>query len=268
DRPRRDRASRAHAGARDKRRPLGHPGVRLRGRARRARRGTRRTHAERFSADGKRAHHLRVRRRGHRRNGLDRRCRHRRVSRRSAGEPRRRLRPRARECGRVRADGRGAARPAGRAFRVARGSFVTRVLRLLPYAVAIAVALVLPRAMYPVLALDILLWGLFAMSVDLLLGYVGLLAFGHAAVWGLGAYAAAIAAKSMGVPFAIAALRCAAAAPAWPPVCSRAGAGALDTAGRAGRSAGGRPWSPSSGASARAGAAFPGRSARPRRAAR
>src|SRR5438094_10033856 len=60
--------------------------------------------------------------------------------------------------------------------------------------------------MYPVLALDILLWGLFAMSVDLLLGYVGLLSFGHAAFWGLGAYAAAIAAKSTGVPVAIAAL--------------------------------------------------------------
>ncbi len=83
---------------------------------------------------------------------------------------------------------------------------MTRVLSLVPYAMAIAVALALPLAMYPVLALDILLWGLFAMSVDLLLGYVGLLSFGHAAFWGLGAYAAAIAAKSMGVPFAVAAL--------------------------------------------------------------
>src|SRR6266851_3099293 len=60
--------------------------------------------------------------------------------------------------------------------------------------------------MYPVLALDILLWGLFAMSVDLLLSYVGLLSFGHAAFWGLGAYAAAIVAKSADVPFVIAAL--------------------------------------------------------------
>jgi branched-chain amino acid transport system permease protein len=60
--------------------------------------------------------------------------------------------------------------------------------------------------MYPVLALDILLWGLFAMSVDLLLGYVGLLSFGHAAFWGVGAYAAAIVAKSTGVPFVVAAL--------------------------------------------------------------
>ena len=81
-----------------------------------------------------------------------------------------------------------------------------RFLALLPYGVGIAVALALPRVMYPVLALDILLWGLFAMSVDLLLGYVGLLSFGHAAFWGLGAYAAAIVAKSAGTPFALAAL--------------------------------------------------------------
>src|SRR5438552_794483 len=64
----------------------------------------------------------------------------------------------------------------------------------------------LRRAMCPVLALGILLWGPFAMSVDLLLGYVGLLSSGPAAFWGLGAYAAAIAATSTGVPFAIAAL--------------------------------------------------------------
>src|SRR5207244_7345168 len=156
--------------------------------------------------DGKLSHHLRVRRRGHRRNGLDRRRGRRGVPRRSAGESRGRLQPRARERCRLRVDGCRAPRPACGALRFARGWFVTRLLGLLLYAAAIAVALVLPRAMYPVLALDILLWGLFAMSVDLLLGYVGLLSFGHAAFWGLGAYTAAIAAKSTGVPFAIAAL--------------------------------------------------------------
>src|SRR5207302_708010 len=152
------------------------------------------------------AHHLRLRRRGHRWNGLDRRRGRRRVPRRSAGQSRRHLQSGARERGRVRADGGRPACPAGRSLRLARGALVTRAVALLPYAIAIAVALALPRAMYPVLALDILLWGLFAMSVDLLLGYVGLLSFGHAAFWGLGAYAAAIAAKSTGVPFAIAAL--------------------------------------------------------------
>ena len=83
---------------------------------------------------------------------------------------------------------------------------IRRFVPYAPYALALVLMLVLPRLVYPVLALDILLWGLFAMSVDLLLGYVGLLSFGHAAFWGLGAYAAAIAAKSTGVPFAVAAL--------------------------------------------------------------
>jgi branched-chain amino acid transport system permease protein len=83
---------------------------------------------------------------------------------------------------------------------------VSRALALLPYAGGIALALALPRFLYPVLALDILLWGLFAVSVDLLLGFVGLLSFGHAAFWGLGGYAAAIAAKTLNVPFPIAAV--------------------------------------------------------------
>ncbi len=55
-----------------------------------------------------------------------------------------------------------------------------RTSRLAAYAVGLVLALVLPRLVYPVLALDILLWGLFAIAVDLLLGFVGLLSFGHA----------------------------------------------------------------------------------------
>jgi len=60
----------------------------------------------------------------------------------------------------------------------------------------VAALLVLPRLIYPVLALEILLWGLFAMSVDLLLGFAGLLSFGHAAFWGIGGYAAALLARA------------------------------------------------------------------------
>ena len=67
-------------------------------------------------------------------------------------------------------------------------------------------ALVLPRLIYPVLALEILLWGLFAMSVDLLLGFAGLLSFGHAAFWGIGGYAAALLARAFQLPFPVAAL--------------------------------------------------------------
>ncbi|GAC1696523.1 MAG: branched-chain amino acid ABC transporter permease [Candidatus Limnocylindrales bacterium] len=66
-------------------------------------------------------------------------------------------------------------------------------------------ALILPRLIYPVLALEILLWGLFAMSVDLLLGFAGLLSFGHAAFWGIGGYAAALLARAFQLPFPIAA---------------------------------------------------------------
>lgn len=45
---------------------------------------------------------------------------------------------------------------------------------------------------YPDLASLILIWGIFAMGFNLLLGYTGLLSFGHAAFWGAGAYAAGV----------------------------------------------------------------------------
>ncbi|WP_291423403.1 branched-chain amino acid ABC transporter permease [Deinococcus sp.] len=48
--------------------------------------------------------------------------------------------------------------------------------------------LILPRLIYPVLALDVLAWGLFAVAFDLLFGFAGLLSFGHAAFWGTSAY--------------------------------------------------------------------------------
>lgn len=71
---------------------------------------------------------------------------------------------------------------------------------------ALLLALVLPRLLYPVLALDIVLWGLFAISLDLLLGYGGLLSFGHAAFWGAAAYAAGYIAKQYGQSFPVAVL--------------------------------------------------------------
>jgi branched-chain amino acid transport system permease protein len=45
---------------------------------------------------------------------------------------------------------------------------------------------------YVLLAFDALLFGAIAMSLDLLMGYTGLVSFGHAAFYGLGAYATAI----------------------------------------------------------------------------
>ena len=46
----------------------------------------------------------------------------------------------------------------------------------------------LPFVVYPVVALDILCLGLFALAFDLVFGQVGLLSFGHAAFWGTSAY--------------------------------------------------------------------------------
>ncbi|SFR46986.1 branched-chain amino acid ABC transporter permease [Halogeometricum limi] len=50
---------------------------------------------------------------------------------------------------------------------------------------------------YQSLATLILIWGIFAVGFDLLLGYTGLLSFGHAAFWGGAAYAAGIVANTV-----------------------------------------------------------------------
>src|SRR5438477_8428418 len=42
-------------------------------------------------------------------------------------------------------------------------------------------------------ATEVLIWGLLAMSSDILIGYVGLISFGHSAFFGLGMYGAAAA---------------------------------------------------------------------------
>ncbi len=57
---------------------------------------------------------------------------------------------------------------------------------------ALAVGVVLPWFIYPVLATDIILWGLFAIGFDLLFAVGGLLSFGQAAYWGMAAYATGI----------------------------------------------------------------------------
>ncbi|HEV2439010.1 MAG TPA: branched-chain amino acid ABC transporter permease [bacterium] len=73
--------------------------------------------------------------------------------------------------------------------------------RPLGWAALAATALALPWLIYPVLATDIVTWGLFAAAFDILLGYTGLLSFGQAAYFGGGAYAAALLAQRAGVPF-------------------------------------------------------------------
>ena len=54
---------------------------------------------------------------------------------------------------------------------------------------------------YTFVATDIVILALFATSLNLLLGYTGLVSFGHAAYFGIGAYTCAILMKNLGAPF-------------------------------------------------------------------
>jgi branched-chain amino acid transport system permease protein len=67
--------------------------------------------------------------------------------------------------------------------------------------------LLLPFVVYPVLAMEMLCFALFASAFNLLLGYGGLLSFGHAAFFGVGAYVCGHAAKVWGLD-PLAALAC------------------------------------------------------------
>ena len=58
--------------------------------------------------------------------------------------------------------------------------------------VALAIGILLPWFIYPVVAVDIILWGLFALGFDLLFAVGGLLSFGQAAYWGISAYATGV----------------------------------------------------------------------------
>lgn len=73
-------------------------------------------------------------------------------------------------------------------------------------AVGLVATLALPWLVYPPVAMDIAAWALFAISVDLLLGYTGLLSFGHAAFWGSSAYVTGLIAIHWGLPFPVAIL--------------------------------------------------------------
>jgi branched-chain amino acid transport system permease protein len=57
---------------------------------------------------------------------------------------------------------------------------------------------------YTFLANDVVIWALFATSLNLLVGYTGLVSFGHAAYFGIGAYTTGLLMKKAAVPFLIA----------------------------------------------------------------
>lgn len=58
----------------------------------------------------------------------------------------------------------------------------------------------LPFLVYPMMGMKILVLALFALAYNLIFGYVGLLAFGHAAFYGSSAYVTAHAAAAWGLP--------------------------------------------------------------------
>ncbi|HET8996759.1 MAG TPA: branched-chain amino acid ABC transporter permease [Acetobacteraceae bacterium] len=70
----------------------------------------------------------------------------------------------------------------------------------------VALIVVCPYVLYPIFLMRVLCIALFACAFNLMIGYVGLLSFGHAAFFGMGAYISAWTMKFMGVDAVVAIL--------------------------------------------------------------
>jgi branched-chain amino acid transport system permease protein len=83
---------------------------------------------------------------------------------------------------------------------------MTALARWAPAVVLVAAFCVpaLGSRFYTFLANDVAIWALFATSLNLLVGYTGLVSFGHAAYFGIGAYATGLLMKKAGVSFLLA----------------------------------------------------------------
>lgn len=68
------------------------------------------------------------------------------------------------------------------------------------FAIMVVVLVVAPFVTYPLFLMQALCFALFACAFNLLIGYVGLLSFGHALYFGWASYISAYAAKSWGFP--------------------------------------------------------------------
>jgi branched-chain amino acid transport system permease protein len=69
------------------------------------------------------------------------------------------------------------------------------------YSLALIAALVAPFVLYPVFLMKVLCFALFACAFNLLIGFTGLLSFGHAAFFGGAGYIAGYALRNLGLPF-------------------------------------------------------------------
>src|ERR1700739_306977 len=102
--------------------------------------------------------------------------------------------------------------PAGRPFRTERvmasvaqaqpvkGSRETAWSQAVAAAIMVALLIAAPFVLYPVFLMKALCFALFACAFNLLIGYVGLVSFGHALYFGWAGYVAAHAAKVWGLP--------------------------------------------------------------------
>src|SRR3989454_6292371 len=81
-------------------------------------------------------------------------------------------------------------------------------MKKFPWPLLVLVAALLVPALgsrfYTFLANDVIIWALFATSLNLLVGYTGLVSFGHAAYFGIGAYTTGLLMKKLSLPFLIA----------------------------------------------------------------
>lgn len=95
--------------------------------------------------------------------------------------------------------------------RVAAGARPSEILgftrpRAILFALFLAVVVLAPTVLYPVFLMKIYCFIIFACAYNLLLGYTGLMSFGHAAFFGTGAYLCGYAATRLGLPFELAVL--------------------------------------------------------------
>src|ERR1043165_2947098 len=72
--------------------------------------------------------------------------------------------------------------------------------QVIAFAALVALLVLAPFFVYPVFLMKALCFALFACAFNLLIGYVGLLSFGHAAFLGSAGYVTAHAAKVWGLP--------------------------------------------------------------------
>ena len=72
--------------------------------------------------------------------------------------------------------------------------------------IALAVALAAPFVGYPIFLMKLLCFGLFACAFNLLIGFTGLLSFGHAAFFGLAGYVVGYMLRDQGLPVELAIL--------------------------------------------------------------